>query len=71
MRELVAVEGLGGTWPGCVCEENLGAIGEGMEAALMVLEVEVLGWVLHLVGVRRLRGQLWQLGSGVSDFGNG
>ena len=46
---LVVVEGLGGGWACCVRGAGLGAIIEGMGAALMVLEVEVLGWVLDSV----------------------
>ena len=44
--QLVAVEGLGGNGAGCVREGGLGAISELMVVGMMMLEVEVLGWVL-------------------------
>ena len=49
VRVFVAVEWVDGSWAGCVRGAGLGGMSEGMGAALMVLEVEVLGWVLDWV----------------------
>ena len=50
----------------------MGAIGDGMGAVLMVLEVKVLGWVLDWMENAAVWGRgcgTW--GSGVSDLGYG
>ena len=52
----VGVGGLGGSWDSCVRGAGLGAIIEGMGAARMVLEVEVLGWLLDWVEGVAVRG---------------
>ena len=49
VRVFVAVEWVDGSWAGCVRGAGLGAISEGMGVALMVVEVEVPGWVLSPV----------------------
>ena len=64
VRVLVTVGGLGGSWAGCVRGAGLGGISEGMGAALMVLEVEVLGWVLDWVVGAAVRGTA-MVGGGV------
>ena len=43
---LVVLVRLGGRWAGCLRWDGLGAVGEGIGAALIWFNVEVLGWVL-------------------------